>query len=157
MDLNGFMQMGNFIDIALDTAPLSGGTTTLHSLWMGLPVVCMRAEQSFSNSTAAAMTALGMPELASDTEEDYIATAVTLANSPDMLRQFRASIRPRLESSFLMDYDGFVADMENAYRLMWLNYLYNEPVYLNTEHCVEEAIARCVADGAKRLPETLAA
>jgi predicted O-linked N-acetylglucosamine transferase (SPINDLY family) len=151
MDLQGFMQMGNVVDIALDTAPLSGGTTTLHSLWMGLPVVCMSGQQSFANSSAATVQALGMPELASDNEEDYIKTAVTLAQSPQVLADFRAGIRTRMEQSYLMDYEGFVADMEAAYRLMWLNHLYGKAVHLDTNCDVEAAVAECVANRG-RLP-----
>lgn len=153
MGLDSFMQMGNHIDIALDTAPLSGGTTTLHTLWMGLPVVCMRAGQGFANSSAATVTSLGFPELAADDEEGYIRNAVTLANSPDKLAEFRANIRPIMEQSHLMDYDGFVADMENAYRLMWLNHLYGEAVYLDTSHDIEAAVAECAASGARRLAQ----
>ena len=160
MDLQGFMQMGGIVDIALDTAPLSGGTTTLHSLWMGLPVVCMSGDQSFANSTAATVQALGLPELASTTEEDYISTAVSLAKSPEMLEQFRASIRPRMQASYLMDYAGFVADMEAAYRLMWLNYLDGHTVYLDTNCDVDAAVVERAANRGKRLravPEALAA
>jgi predicted O-linked N-acetylglucosamine transferase (SPINDLY family) len=157
MGLDSFMDLGKHIDIALDTAPLSGGTTTLHSLWMGLPVVCMKAGQGFANSSAATVSALGMPELASDDEEGYIRAAVSLANSPEKLAEFRAGIRPRMEQSYLMDYAGFVADMDAAFRLMWLNYLYGEAVYLDTNHDVQAAVAECVANGARRMPQALAA
>jgi len=78
-------------------------------------------------------------------EEEYIAAAVGLARSPERLAQYRASIRPRIEASYLMDYDGFVADMEAAYRLMWLNYLRKQTHYLDTATPVEQALAEYAA------------
>lgn len=157
LSLDGFMQMGGIVDIALDTAPLSGGTTTLHSLWMGLPVVSMAGGQSFENSTAATMQALGYPELVAGNEDDYVATAVALARAPERLARFRAEIRPRMQASYLMDYDGFVADMEAAYRLMWLNYLHGQTRYLDTNQDVGAAVAACVAHRGTRAAEALAA
>jgi predicted O-linked N-acetylglucosamine transferase (SPINDLY family) len=144
MPLERFLQMGTVVDIALDTAPLSGGTTTLHSLWMGLPVVCMASDQAFANSTASALIALGIADTVANNEEEYIAAAVRLAQSPAKLSEYRASIRPRIEASYLMDYDGFVADMEAAYRLMWLNYLRKETRYLDTSTPVDVALAQYI-------------
>jgi predicted O-linked N-acetylglucosamine transferase (SPINDLY family) len=141
MPLDAFMQLGNVIDVALDTAPLSGGTTTLHSLWMGLPIVCMSSDQAFANSTASALRALGIAETVAANEEEYIAAAVKLARAPDMLANFRAGIRSHMQASYLMDYDGFVADMEAAYRLMWLNYLRGQTCYLDTATPVGAALA----------------
>lgn len=143
LSLDGFMQMGSLVDVALDTAPLSGGTTTLHSLWMGLPVVCMAGEQAFENSTAATVQALGFPELVAADEDEYVAKAVELACAPAWLADFRARIRPHMESSYLMDYDGFVADMEAAYRLMWLNYVRGDVRYLDTRTPQAEALRDC--------------
>jgi predicted O-linked N-acetylglucosamine transferase (SPINDLY family) len=43
--LQQFMEIGHIADVMLDTAPISGGTTALHSLWMGMPIVTMDAER----------------------------------------------------------------------------------------------------------------
>ena len=158
LSLDGFMQMGGIVDIALDTAPLSGGTTTLHSLWMGLPVVCMSGDQSFANSSAATVQALGYSELACADADGYVAATVGLARAPERLAQFRADIRPRIEASYLMDYAGFVADMEAAYRLMWLNYLQGETLYLDTSHPADAAVDACLmAHAGARGADALAA
>ncbi|MDB5807288.1 MAG: Tetratricopeptide 2 [Betaproteobacteria bacterium] len=140
LSLTGFLEMGGIVDVALDTSPLSGGTTTLHSLWMGLPIVCMAGVQAFEASTSGCLEALEIPETIATSEQEYIDIAVDLANSPERLAQYRASIRPCIEGSFLMDYDGFVADMEAAFRLMWLNYLRGEARYLDTREPIELAL-----------------
>ncbi|HEY4375190.1 MAG TPA: glycosyltransferase [Burkholderiales bacterium] len=154
MPLDGFMQLGTVIDIALDTAPLSGGTTTLHSLWMGLPIICMESDQAFANSTASALRALHIGDTICAGEEQYIAKAVELARAPQKLAAYRADIRPRIQASHLMDYDGFVAGMEAAYRLMWLNHLRGDVHHLDTATPVDAAIAEFTA---ARKPAALAA
>lgn len=154
MPMDGFMQLGTIVDIALDTAPLSGGTTTMHSLWMGLPIICMAGEQAFANSTSSALTALDIADTVASSDEEYIAKAVELARSPERQARFRADIRPRMQNSYLMDYAGFVADMEHAYRLMWLNYLRGETRHLDTATPVADALADFAA---ARKPAALAA
>jgi protein O-GlcNAc transferase len=145
MPMDEFMRMGATIDIALDTAPLSGGTTTLHSLWMGLPVVCMAGEQAFEASTASAMLALGYPELVAHDADGYVAAAVALARSPQRVADFRSGVRARMEQSRLMDYGAFVRDLEASFRLMWLNYLGGNRNYLHTGFDLQREIGLCEA------------
>jgi predicted O-linked N-acetylglucosamine transferase (SPINDLY family) len=143
MGMSGFMQMGTIADIALDTFPLSGGTTTVHSLWMGLPIVCMAGQQAFETSTANVMNRLGYGELVAGDADQYVATAVALARDPQRQAGFRAGVRARMQQSPLMDYDGFVHDMETALRLMWLNYLKDDKTYLHTGYAVQAEIRAC--------------
>ncbi|HEX4326028.1 MAG TPA: tetratricopeptide repeat protein [Burkholderiales bacterium] len=145
MPMDEFMRMGSSIDIALDTAPLSGGTTTLHSLWMGLPVVCMAGEQAFEASTASAMLALGYAELVAQDADGYVTAAVALAQSPQRVADFRNGVRARMGQSRLMDYGAFVRDLEASFRLMWLNYLNGERHYLHTGYDLQREISACKA------------
>ncbi|MBL8384830.1 MAG: glycosyltransferase [Burkholderiales bacterium] len=145
LPLDGFMQLGMKADIALDTFPISGGTTTLHSLWMGLPVVALGGGQAFTSSSAATLHGVGCADLIAADPDDYVARAAALARDPERLAAFRASIRPRMQKSIVMDYDGFVRDLEDAYRLMWLNYVLGEKRYLQTGYDVAAAIAECAA------------
>ena len=48
-----------------------------------------------------------------------------------------------MQASYLMDYQGFVADLEAGYRLMWLNYLEGSNRYLDTSHPVDAAVQAC--------------
>lgn len=135
-----FMRLGLETDIALDTSPVSGGTTTLHSLWMGLPVVCMAGRQSFEGATAAMLRALGSDELIAADGDAYVATAIELARAPERIAAFRAGVRQRMQASVLMDYDIFVRDLEAAYRLMWLNHLAGDRAYTHTGYDLQQEI-----------------
>lgn len=121
--LNQFMEMGHIADIALDTSPISGGTTTLHALWMGMLLVTMEAERGVDASTARTLRGLGFGgEIAKD-EQGYVDAALLLMNSPERLQQRRLDLREWMSKSVLMDYATRTAELEKAFRLMWLNYL----------------------------------
>lgn len=123
LPLSGFMQLGRVADIALDTAPLSGGTTTLHALWMGLPVVALDAERAIDAASARTLQGIGLGAWAARDEQAYVATALGLLEDAGALEQHRAAAHAALQSSVLMDYRARTADLEHALRLMWTNHL----------------------------------
>jgi predicted O-linked N-acetylglucosamine transferase (SPINDLY family) len=141
--LDGFMQLGLKADIALDTFPISGGTTTMHSLWMGLPVVTLAGDQAFESATAATLHGLYLDELITTSEDAYVELAAQLARDPERLAAFRGDIRDRMRRLPLMNYQGFVTDMEDTYRLMWLNHVWGEKRYLQTGYDIAAEIAAC--------------
>jgi len=102
----------NNVDIALDTHPYSGTTTTLECLWMGLPVVTMFGEHHRSRVSAMFIKLLGLNKLCVKNEFDYIQAAVNLASNKDELIAIRHSLRSRLRSSPVMDYKGFMCAYE---------------------------------------------
>lgn len=121
--LDGFMELGHIADVALDTSPISGGTTTLHALWMGLPIVALDAERAADASTARMLQGLGFGgEIAQDVD-GYVRAALSLLDDPERLRRQRLASRMGLEGSVLMDYVSRTAELEKGYRHMWLNWL----------------------------------
>lgn len=122
--LSNFMELGHIADIALDTSPISGGTTTLHTLWMGLPIVTLNAQRGVEASTARVLRGVLAPcgEVAQD-EQGYVDAVLGLMNAPQRLQQLRHETRARLSRSTLMEYAIRTEELEKAYRLMWLNYL----------------------------------
>ena len=121
--LDGFMELGHIADVALDTSPISGGTTTLHALWMGLPIVALDAERAADASSARMLQGLGFGgEIAQDVD-GYVRAALRLLGDPERLRCHRLASRMGLEGSVLMDYVSRTAELEKAYRHMWLNWL----------------------------------
>jgi predicted O-linked N-acetylglucosamine transferase (SPINDLY family) len=107
------------VDIALDTMPFSGGTTTLDALWMGAPVITAPGVRSWSRSAASILTTLGLPDWIADSPEDYVRRAVQFARNPSTIAELRKSLRSRMLESPLMDKRRFTRDMEEAYRRMW--------------------------------------
>jgi len=115
------------VDIALDTYPYHGTTTTCESLWMGVPVVSLAGDSHVSRVGVSLLTSVGLrldgalrgPELIAQTPEQYVQVAVDLANDLPRLAELRRTLRPRMQASPLMDAPAFARDVEAAYRAMW--------------------------------------
>jgi len=107
------------IDIALDTTPFAGGTTSFDALWMGVPLVTLAGERSSSRGGASILTSLGRPEWIARTQEQYIAIAQRLAAAPQQLAAIRSGLRAELRASPLMDNAGFTRELEDLYRQAW--------------------------------------
>jgi protein O-GlcNAc transferase len=131
--LEEFMERGALVDVALDTSPVSGGTTTLHTLWMGLPVVTLDADEAVSSTTARTLAELDYGEWVASDEDEYIEIVLRLLEKPDALSRLRKDIRARMQNSKVMDYQTRCAELEKTYRRLWFNHLLEEPLFLNSQ------------------------
>jgi len=107
------------VDIALDTQPYSGVTTTFNALWMGVPVLTVAGNGLPSRSTLSILSALGLQDWCAASAEDFVQLAARKAGDLADLGRLRATLRARLEESPLMDGRQFTAKLEDAYRRMW--------------------------------------
>ncbi|SOY68081.1 conserved hypothetical protein, Tetratricopeptide repeats [Cupriavidus taiwanensis] len=95
------------IDIALDTTPVTGGTTTCDTLWMGVPVVSLAGSMFHQRVSAPFLHATGLDDLICDTPQRYVEVASALAADVGQLNALRQSLRQRVESSAMCDAAGF--------------------------------------------------
>ena len=109
----------NEVDIALDTYPYNGTTTTCEALWMGVPVVTLTGETHMSRVGSTVLAAAGLPEYIATNADDYVRHALTLAGDPGLRGDLARDMRARLERSALFDHRGFTRGLENAYREAW--------------------------------------
>ncbi len=107
------------IDIALDSFPYHGTTTTCEALWMGVPVLSLAGELHVSRVGASLLTAAGLPEFAVADSDALVTTAAQLASDISRLRDLRHSLRDRLGASRLFDAAALTRDLEALYRWMW--------------------------------------
>jgi predicted O-linked N-acetylglucosamine transferase (SPINDLY family) len=110
------------IDLALDTFPYAGTTTTCEALWQGVPVLTLKGETSVSRSGHALLQMLGLDELIAPNEAEYVQKAIELANDLDRLDALRRGMRSRFDASPLRDEAGFTRELEAAYRVMWADW-----------------------------------
>jgi predicted O-linked N-acetylglucosamine transferase (SPINDLY family) len=115
------------IDIALDTFPYNGTTTTCEALWMGVPAITLQGETHANRVGASLLSHVGLPELVADTSQQYIEFATALACDVDRLRLLRATLRDRLRGASLLDCRGFTYRLEQCYRHVWRHYCDEQP------------------------------
>ena len=124
-DFRGFvpgpdhLAVHNLADIALDTIPFAGGQTTIDALWMGVPVVTLIGDTACGRYGYSHLNRIGHPELAARSEAEFVEIALALTGDPDRLRNYRQTLRPALRASSLVDASLHVAELEEAYRVMW--------------------------------------
>ena len=107
------------VDIALDSFPYNGMTTTGDALWMGVPVVALIGTTPISRASFSLLSNVGLPELAARSEEEYVAIATSLARDLPRLAALRATLRARMEASPLLDPARFTRHLEAAFRTIW--------------------------------------
>lgn len=118
-DLEGYYRLMGEIDIALDTFPYGGGTTTFDALWMGVPVLTATGETSSSRSAASLLAALGMEEWIAAYADAVVPLAVERAADTAAIAHLRRTLRDRLRRSPLMDEPGFAAAFAAALEQAW--------------------------------------
>jgi predicted SAM-dependent methyltransferase len=114
------------VDIALDSFPYNGTTTTFEALWMGVPVVTLAGKSHVSRVGLSILSRLGLDELVAQSPDDYIDKAVALANDAARRRELRRTLRPRLQGSPLLDAAAFTRGLEAAYAGMWAGFAQKE-------------------------------
>lgn len=118
-DLEGYFRLMDDIDIALDSYPYGGGTTTFDALWMGVPVVAARGDLPASRSAASVLEALDLGEWIAPHVDGFAACATERAADLQAIACLRRTLRERLRASPLMDEAGFVAAFEAALEQAW--------------------------------------
>jgi predicted O-linked N-acetylglucosamine transferase (SPINDLY family) len=98
------------IDIALDTFPVTGGTTTCDALWMGVPTVTLVGEALHERLSWSLLSGLGLADLGATTVEGYVAAAVALAGDRARLRDLRRNLRDDILAAPLGQPRRFAAD-----------------------------------------------
>jgi protein O-GlcNAc transferase len=114
-----FLRSYDRIDIALDTFPYNGGTTTTEALWQGVPVLSYAGDRWVARTSASLLRAAGLDEWVARDEADLLANASALARdpaTPARLAALRAGMRARLAASAACDTAALCRELERIYR-----------------------------------------
>lgn len=110
-------------DIVLDTYPYNGATTTLETLWMGIPMVTRVGKQFASRNSYTMMMNAGVTEGIAWTDEEYVEWGVKLGKDDCLRREIAWKLKASRQTSPLWNAEKFTREMEKAYEQMWLKYL----------------------------------
>jgi predicted O-linked N-acetylglucosamine transferase (SPINDLY family) len=86
---------------------------------MGVPVVALRGDRFVSRVAATLLTHAGYPEWVAESEDEYVAKALSLGREPGRLAAIRREQRARVAASPLADAVRFTRSLEDVYRRVW--------------------------------------
>lgn len=124
---DGYFDLYNKVDIALDTFPYNGGTTSCDTLSMGVPFVTLCGSVATERNGATVLCALDLDELVTHTQDDYVALGIALATDRQRLMRLRDGLRGRLLASPLADHARLAGEVGKAFRAMWIRWATGEP------------------------------
>ncbi len=110
------------VDIALDPFPYPGGTTSVESLWMGVPVLTKQGDRFLSHIGETIAHSAELLDWIAVDESDYVAKAVIYASDLDQLARLRGRLRRQVLASPLFDAPRFARHFETALRDMWIQW-----------------------------------
>jgi len=109
-------------DLILDTRIYGGHTTTVDSLWAGIPVVASLGGHFASRVSSSVLTAIGLEELITTSMEEFEALALRLSQNPKELAGLKEKLADNRLTYPLFDTARFVRNLESGYQEMWSNY-----------------------------------
>jgi predicted O-linked N-acetylglucosamine transferase (SPINDLY family) len=122
MPLDHHLARHSAADLFLDTLPYNAHTTASDALWAGLPLLTCMGESFASRVAASLLKAVGMPELIANTQEEYEATAIELAQNPDQLSALKQKLQSNCLSAPLFDTEKITRHIEQAYADVYERY-----------------------------------
>ncbi len=118
-DRQTYLEEYRKMDVLLDPFPFTGGTVSVESLWMGVPILAMGGHDFVSRSPMNLLGPLSMLDWVASDEKHYIALAVEKTRSAQTLNTLRLGLRQRLQNSVLMDAQAFAQNWMSAMEQIW--------------------------------------
>jgi predicted O-linked N-acetylglucosamine transferase (SPINDLY family) len=110
-------------DVVLDTYPYNGATTTMETLWMGVPMVTKVGQQFAARNSYTMMMNAGITEGIAWTDEEYVEWGIKLGTDENLRQQISWKLRKNRQMAPLWNGKQFTREMENAYEQMWQKYI----------------------------------
>ncbi len=110
-------------DVVLDTYPYNGATTTLETLWMGIPIVTRVGQQFSARNSYTMMLNAGVTEGIAWTDDEYLEWGIRLGKDAALRQQISWQLRQSRQTAPLWNAKQFTCEMEKAYEQMWQRYL----------------------------------
>jgi protein O-GlcNAc transferase len=107
------------VDVALDTFPYHGTTTTCESLWMGVPVVTLAGDRHAARVGVSLLQHLNLDQLIAHSQDQYVHIACALAADPQQRQSWRHGLQELMRRSPLTDVPAFTRNLELGYRAAW--------------------------------------
>jgi predicted O-linked N-acetylglucosamine transferase (SPINDLY family) len=115
----GHLALYDEVDLALDTFPYAGTTTTCQALWQGVPVLTLAGEAHAGRVGVSLLRAVGEDDLIAVDEDAYAAKARAVFAGGRIGQSERLARRARMAASPLLDHAGLTRAVEAVYVDLW--------------------------------------
>ncbi|MBH9552884.1 acetylglucosamine transferase [Inhella sp. 4Y17] len=102
-------------DLVLDTFPYNAGTTASDCLWAGAPILTRSGRSYISRMCGSLLTAVGLPDLITETQADYERLAIQIGRNPARAASYKRYLQERGRQSALFDIPAIVRDIERQF------------------------------------------
>lgn len=110
-------------DVVLDTFPYNGATTTMETLWLGIPIVTQVGEQFAARNSYTMMVNAGISEGIAWSADEYVEWGIRLGNDAKLRQDISARLGRSRQTSPLWKAEQFTREMETAYQAMWRQHI----------------------------------
>lgn len=118
-DMRTYLELHQQVDICLDTFPYTGGTTTLHACWMGVPTLTLAGATVPGRAAASTLGHVGLPGFIAPDANEFVTRGREWAADLEQLATLRAGLRERLQQSALGHPELVAAGLERTFRMIW--------------------------------------
>lgn len=125
--MDAYLALHHQVDICLDTFPYSGGTTTFHALWMGVPTLSLTGSTAAGRGGPAIVGGVGLDVFVAHDKEEFVKKGLWWANNLAALAEIRTGLRERFAQSAAGQPGVIAAGLERALRLMWQGWCQDLP------------------------------
>ena len=126
-NMDAYLALHHQVDICLDTYPYSGGTTTYHALWMGVPTLTIEGPTPPGLQGAAVARHMGLEGFVAADRNDFVAKGLYWSRHVDQLAAIRAEIRERWRQMDNQKPEIIAAGVHRALRYMWTRWCEGNP------------------------------
>ncbi len=114
-----YLAMHHEVDVALDTFPYTGGTTTSHALWMGVPVLTRVGESLQQRQALGILERLDMSEWAANSDDGFVEQARAAVSELDRLNRLRQALRPSMARSYRDSAAELAGELDSVLHTIW--------------------------------------
>lgn len=126
-EMKDYLTLHHHVDICLDTFPYPGGTTSCHSLSMGVPTITLIGESPVKRAGALLLNHVGLPQFIATDSSEYVAKAIYWSTHLEELAVIREGLRSRFARSPMCQPDVIATSVEYALRKMWYQWCSGRP------------------------------
>jgi len=119
---NELLASYNKVDIALDTFPHSGGTTSFEAIWMGVPVLTKKGFKFISRMTESINHNVNMSDWIANNDNEYVKKAIKFSTNLERLSKIKKNLRQTALESPLFNASLFAEQFKDAVWKMWNDY-----------------------------------